>query len=308
MTKQTTAVSTETDSKIMEYTPYGACDSIKLSIAIIRNLVAVKTRSGATCSENDAIKFMMMCKARLLNPFEGDAFLIGYDGKDGPTFSLITAHQAFLKRAELNKEYDGMKSGVIVETDGRLTEQEGDFYTPDQRVAGGWATVFFKNRKVPMHKKVRLERFKKNFGIWLDDAAGMICKCAEADALRSSFPTMLGGLYLKEELAIREEPKVSSPIFSEPAKDPSKPEPKLTVEPEVIETSSEEAPPLVAQLRAKTLASKKSEAEVVAGLVKLGAVGEECQNFDDVNSENPKILELAMDGFDDLIKKMESAK
>ncbi len=28
----------------------------------------------------------------------------------------------------------------------------------------------------------------------------MICKCAEADALRSSFPTMLGGLYMKEEL------------------------------------------------------------------------------------------------------------
>jgi hypothetical protein len=27
----------------------------------------------------------------------------------------------------------------------------------------------------------------------------MICKCAEADALRASFLTMLGGLYLKEE-------------------------------------------------------------------------------------------------------------
>ena len=110
---------------------------------VFQNLVAVKTRTGVTCSDNEAIKFMMMCQARRLNPFEGDAYLIGYDGRDGATFSLITAHQAFLKRAELNPEYDGMQSGVIINTeDGQIKEHEGDFYMTGETVIGGWAKVF----------------------------------------------------------------------------------------------------------------------------------------------------------------------
>lgn len=213
---QTQAV-TRTEEKTIEFVPFGAEDKIKLSVAMVKNLICVKTKSGAICSDVDAIKFVAMCQARRLNPFEGDAFLIGYDSKDGPKFSLITAHQAFLKRAEVNEEYDGMKSGIIIERDGQIQDLEGDFYLPGDKVLGGWATVFFKNRKQPMHKRVRLERFKKPFGIWLEDAAGMICKCAEADALRSSFPTMLGGLYLREEVP-QEPKKMESPIFNPPEK------------------------------------------------------------------------------------------
>jgi len=218
--------------KAMEFVPYGGQDKIKLSIAIIKNLIAVKTKSGKTCSDNDAIKFMMMCQARRLNPFEGDAFLIGYDTReDGPKFSLITAHQAFLKRAELNSEYDGMKSGIIVERNGELIDLEGDFFLEGDKLMGGWATVHFKNRKQPMSKRIRLERFRKSFGVWVDDPAGMICKCAEADALRSSFPTMLGGLYLREELPSNlpdQSIKAAKPIFTvssqpEPIKAPPTP-------------------------------------------------------------------------------------
>jgi hypothetical protein len=113
---------------------------------------------------------------------------------------LITAHQAFLKRAELHPEYDGMESGVVVERGGEIVDIQGDFTSAGDKLLGGWARVFFHTRSHPMYKRIRLERFKKPFGIWLDDPAGMICKCAEADALRSSFPTMLGGLYLREEV------------------------------------------------------------------------------------------------------------
>jgi phage recombination protein Bet len=231
----TEIVKTE-DKSITEYVPFGAQDKIKLSISIVQNLIAVKTRSGKTCSQNDALKFIAMCLARRLNPLEGDSFLIGYDGKDGPTFSLITAHQAFLKRAELNPEYDGMTSGVIVEDGGKLLELEGDFYSDGQIVKGGWAKVFFKNRKQAMYKRVRLQRFQKAFGIWQDDPAGMIVKCAEADALRSSFPTMLGGLYLREEVAPSEPAKTTTPIFSSP-----EPEPGIQ-EAEVVEERPPEPP------------------------------------------------------------------
>lgn len=190
----------------MEYVPYGCQDKIKLSVAIVKNLIAVPTKSGKTCSDRDAMKFLMLCQSKRLNPFEGDAFLIGYDGRDNVAqFSLITAHQAFLKRAELHPEYDGMKSGVIVQIeseDNKLIDLEGDFHLEDQKLLGGWATVYFKSRKIPTTRRLRLARFKKPFGVWLDDPAGMIVKCAEADALRSSFPTMLGGLYLREEVEL----------------------------------------------------------------------------------------------------------
>jgi phage recombination protein Bet len=228
----------KTEDKGVEFIPFGSQDKVKLTISMIKNLVAIKTRSGKTCSDNDAIKFVAMCQARRLNPFEGDAYLIGYDGREGATFSLITAHQAFLKRAELNAEYDGMKSGIIVkDEEGAIRDLEGDFYLDGQEILGGWATVYFKNRKQPMQKRVRLKRFQKSFGVWQDDPAGMICKCAEADALRSSFPTMLGGLYLKEEIQAQPDSKVSAPIFTEaPKAETSEPE---TVDAQTIEPEQE---------------------------------------------------------------------
>jgi len=216
-TPTTTQAVIKKEPAAVEFIPYGSQDKVKMTVAIIQNLIAVKTKSGKTCSERDAIRFMAMCQARRMNPFEGDCFLIGYDGKDGPSFALVTAHQTYLKRAELHPEFDGMRSGVIVRNadDGKLADLEGDFHEEHQQVVGGWATVFFKNRKQPMNKRLNLSRFQKPFGVWQDDPGGMICKCAEADALRSAFPTMLGGLYLREEIEI--EPRkleFSKPIFN----------------------------------------------------------------------------------------------
>ena len=197
----TTAI--EKTEKPMEFVPFGAVDKIRLTLSIIQNIVAVPTKSGKTCSDRDAMKFMMLCQAQRLNPFAGDAYLVGYDGQNGPTFSLITAHQAFLKRAETSEDFDGMTSGILVQSeDGKIEEREGDFHTPDELgyVVGGWAKVFHKKRSHPTYRKIRMARFNNGFAQWKVDPAGMIVKCAEADALRSTFPTLLGGLYMKEEL------------------------------------------------------------------------------------------------------------
>lgn len=286
----------------MEFTPFGGQDKIKLTIRIIQNLVAVKTRSGATCSDNEAIKFMMMCSARRLNPFEGDAYLIGYDSREGATFSLITAHQAFLKRAELNPEYDGMQSGVIIKTeDGQIKEHEGDFYLTGDTVIGGWAKVFFKNRKQPMYKRVRLERFKKSFGIWVDDPAGMICKCAEADALRSSFPTMLGGLYLREEIAKDEKAKSSEPVFTQPLI-----KEKPVAEAVVVERA-EEIPAYnkFKAIRGMMAAEKLSEKVVLDFLKEVAGVDEVVEKLEEVQDDT---IEMLHDGFAGVADKIKAAK
>jgi phage recombination protein Bet len=188
------------DSKEMVYTPQGSSKEIKLTVGIVQSLCCARTKSGAVATQADALKFMMLCQARGLNPFEGDAYLVGYDGKNGPEFSMITAHQAFLKRAECHPEYDGMRSGVVVaDGDGNAIDREGDFLFDDEVLLGGWATVYFKHRKYPMYKRLSFRSRAKDNKFWNSDPAGMICKSAEADALRASFPTLLGGLYIAEE-------------------------------------------------------------------------------------------------------------
>lgn len=185
--------------RAVEFQPFGAADKIKLTVRMVQDQIAVPTRSGKTCNERDALKFVMLCQAQRLNPWAGDAFLIGYDSQQGPTFSLITAHVAFLKRAETSPDFEGMESGIILKDGDEIKEREGDFHLPDEHVVGGWARVFRKGRK-PTYRRVRMERFNKGFAQWKEDAAGMIVKCAESDALRSTFPTLLGGLYTGGEI------------------------------------------------------------------------------------------------------------
>lgn len=194
----------KTEPKTMEFIPFGAADKIKLSVEIVKNFIAIPTRSGKTCGDRDALKFMMLCSAQRLNPFAGDAFLTGYDKKDGTVaFSLITAHVAFLKRAETCPDYEGMESGVILASDeGVVTERDGDFKLSTETCVGGWARVYRKGRK-PTYRRLSIASMIPNYEtpFWSEaKAPGQIVKCAEADALRATFPTLLGGLYSEGEI------------------------------------------------------------------------------------------------------------
>jgi phage recombination protein Bet len=199
--------------RAVEYKPFLSEETISLSPRMVLKFLCRPTKKGAVASYDQAVRFVMLCKARGLNPWEGDAFLVGYDGQDGPEFSLITAHQAFLKRAEVHPEYDGLESGVVVrgKDGGPAAELPGDLVEDGQQILGGWARVFFKNRSHPMYKRLKLATFNKGFSRWRVDPAGMIVKCAEADALRSAFPNSLGGMYLAEEAGPREAAIAAAP-------------------------------------------------------------------------------------------------
>src|SRR5260221_4325965 len=58
--------------KEMSYVPFGAADPIRMTAETVQNLLCVKTKSGKTCTLNDAIKVMMLCHAQRLNPFAAD--------------------------------------------------------------------------------------------------------------------------------------------------------------------------------------------------------------------------------------------
>lgn len=192
--------------RAIEYVPFLSEQQISLTPRMVIRFMCKPTRSGKRATVEQAVHFCMLCQARGLNPWEGDAYIVGYDTQDGPEFSLITAHQAFLKRAEVHPEYDGMRSGVILKRGDDVVEEEGDFFLETDTLLGGWAKVLLKNRETPVYKRLRLATFNKGFGRWKIDPAGMIVKCAESDALRSAFPNSLGGMYLEDEMPGKEDP------------------------------------------------------------------------------------------------------
>lgn len=226
----------------MEFTPFMGKDPIKLSVGIVQRMLCTKTRSGHLPDEVQCIKFMMLCKARQLNPFEGDAYLLGYDTKNGPQFLLITAHQAFLKRAEVHPEYNGTESGVIVkDAAGNIVDRIGAFTLDDDTLLGGWARVYFKSRQHPAEMRVKLATYDTMRSRWEVDKPGMICKVASAQALRTAFPTSLGGLYLADEMesvidaaAVRKPSRVEASdltAFAQPVETVVSEEPETIQEP-----------------------------------------------------------------------------
>jgi len=194
------------EGKLIEYTPVGSDLPIKLSPTIVINNLVTPTRSGKVPTQAQVINFMMLCRSRALNPFEGDAFLVGYDGKDGPSFSLITSIQAFLKRAEIHPQFNGFEAGVVVDGGERI---EGSYVPKGTLVLAGWAKVYRKDRDRPVSVTVDRTVYDTGRSRWAIDPAGMIRKVALSQALRESFPSKLGGLYEADEMAkVHESPHI----------------------------------------------------------------------------------------------------
>lgn len=191
----------DVENREVEYTPLGESARVKLSLALVKAHLMPPTKLGIKPTDSDAMKFMMLCKARELNPWVGDAFCVGYDSEDGATFNLITSVQALFKRADLSPNFNGIESGVIVRTtDGKVEERPGEWFDDGEKLLGGWARVFRKDRDKPIYEAIKLATFNKKRGLWNSQPENQIAKCAEAGALRKAFPNQCSGLYLREEL------------------------------------------------------------------------------------------------------------
>lgn len=203
---------TERTEKIISFVPLGERDEIHLTLTRTKQFLCTPTKSGAMPTDEQVFKFMMLCKAQSLNPWLNDAYLVGYDSQNGPQFSLITAHQSFLKRAEASPEYEGLESGVIVMSKGNITERQGDLLLKDETLVGGWARAHRSDRKIPSYDALNLAIFSTGKSRWAADPAGMIVKCAEASALRKAFPSTLAAMYCKEEMDRERESRQPEPL------------------------------------------------------------------------------------------------
>lgn len=188
-------------NRSVRFTPLAESEPIEISVGMVKNILAVRSRSGREPGQSDIIKFMMLCKSRGLNPFVGDAYLLGYDNQDGQTqWTLITAIQALRKRAEANPQFDGCPHGVVViDRDGQLVDRDGALTLEGDKIVGGWAYAYRKDRAHTPRTTVKFSAYDTGRSRWKKDPSGMISKVAEAAGLREAFPSDLAGLYIRDE-------------------------------------------------------------------------------------------------------------
>jgi phage recombination protein Bet len=170
-------------------------EDVNLSFQIVRNYL---TRGNGDVTDAEIIQFISICRENKLNPFVGDAYLVKYD-KNSPA-QMVTARDAFMKRAEAGQGYDGFQSGVIVIRDGKAVQEEGAFFLPGDTLIGGWAIVYRSDRKFPYTQRVRLQEYNTGRSTWAGKPATMIQKVAEAQAFRKAYPMNMAGLYIPEEM------------------------------------------------------------------------------------------------------------
>lgn len=191
MTNTNAVAKSNLDTSVMTYTVNG--EEIKLSGSIVKNYLV---RGSKNITDQELVLFMNLCKHQKLNPFLNEAYII----KFGNNAQIVVGKDAFMKRAESTPEYDGIQAGIIIERNGDMQEIEGTFTQETDKLIGGWAKVYRKDRRVPFYQSVSMEDFDKKQSVWKELPATMIRKVALVQALREAFPDVLGAMYVEEEM------------------------------------------------------------------------------------------------------------
>lgn len=187
---------------------------VQLTPEIVRNYLVSGDKDRVTMQE--VAMFINLCKYSGLNPWLREAYCIKY-GTEPAT--MVVGKDAFMKRAENHPQYDGMDAGIIVLNESGYEYRRGTFYEEDEKIVGGWAEVWRKDRSHSFRTEVGLNEYagrKKDGsmnGQWSKKPATMIRKVAMVQALREAFPAALGALYTAEEVNAEEPEGMIAPII-----------------------------------------------------------------------------------------------
>lgn len=178
---------------LVQYNADG-CD-VKLTPNIVQQYI-VGSSSKITAQE---FKFFTeLCRARQLNPFLKEVYCVKYG--DEPA-QIVVSKDVFLKRAIQHPQYDGKQSGVVViDKKGNIVERPGLLVLEDEKLVGGWARVYRKDRAHPEYISVTFDEVagrkkdgRLNFN-WLKKPATMVEKVAKVRALREAFTDEFVGM------------------------------------------------------------------------------------------------------------------
>ena len=189
---------------------------IRLSFDTVRRFL-VSGRPELT-TEEEIMLFMGMAKARGLNPFKKDCYLLKYTEKD-PAATVVSIDY-FRSRARAQEDCVGWKAGIIlVKADGTIEHREGSFMLDEEKLVGGWFKAKPKGWDDFYTWTIPLAPFIKRRGdgavtqFWRpENQSYMIEKVVESQGLRRVWPDEFQGLYIEEDI---------QPLDVTPAKEPA---------------------------------------------------------------------------------------
>lgn len=206
-TKQSLAPVQKQDDKPVKFSVAGK--DVELSIALTQAYFCPQASAA------EAYVFNNWCAHVGLDPWRREAYLVKYGNNPA---QMLTAKDAFTKRAEANPRYQGSKAGVVViNRKGELENRVGEIVLDGEELVGGWADVYVKDYVTPISATVSFrERCQYKDGKpqakWATSPGLMIRKCAIVAALREAFPNDVGSMYIPDEMGFEEADGPSAPI------------------------------------------------------------------------------------------------
>ena len=214
VTKQALAPIAKQEDKPVRFSVGGK--DVELSIALTQAYFCPQA------SPAEAYVFNSWCAHNGLDPWRREAYLVKYGNNPA---QMLTAKDAFTKRAEANPRYQGSKAGVVVlNREGQIENRVGELVLDGEELVGGWADVYVKDYVTPISAVVNFrERCQYKDGKpqakWATSPGLMIRKCALVAALREAFPNDVGGMYVPDEMGYEEDDSPKMPIERSDAQD-----------------------------------------------------------------------------------------
>jgi len=157
-------------------------------------------------------QFAAVAQAFGLNPFKREIYATTYRNKDGQTvMSIVTGYEVYLKRAEMNPNYNGFETSFQV-VNGEM---------------GCTCKVYRKDRTMPVTSTVWMSEYSTGRSLWASKPRMMLEKVAIATAFRRAFPCDFGGMpYTTDELPehMTGADKLEQQGFTEVSQDVSQPQ------------------------------------------------------------------------------------
>jgi phage recombination protein Bet len=196
---------TETSQKKrLDLVTYEAADGVpvELTASTVREYLVRGRKELVTNSE--LLFFLNICRARGLNPFTNDVYLIKYTQNDPA--QIIVSIDFLRAHAKGSDDCEGWDKGIIVLTkDGKVNRTHG-LLLDDEKLLGGWFEATPKGWAGPVRVEVNLSGYIKKTKdgsitkFWSpENQPTMISKVAEAQGLRTAWPKRVGKLYVAGE-------------------------------------------------------------------------------------------------------------
>lgn len=152
-------------------------------------------------NQSQVQQFLAVCMAFNLNPWKKEVYPIPYTSNGKTTMSIVTGYEVYLKRADLNPNYDGYQiewNGTFVRSkvtkNGRNGSYSTDVLIPKDDDVSCICTVYRKDRKMPVRCEVFYSEYTQNNSQWNTMPRVMLEKVAISRAMRFAFPTEFGGM------------------------------------------------------------------------------------------------------------------